>query len=312
MSAVTRVWLAAAAAATGIALLAAALAGQAPDRLGEAGAVIVSATYAWALAARVGGRAVVHAAVALAVGVAAVTLDIPALRAGAAAVTGVLGAVLGVLLTVPARRFVVACREAALAIVVGAGGGLAALGYGAQVSVVRFDYATLAMALALVLAVVYRLGSGFHGLGVRGVGIMVGGGVMVVLTAGYAELLRRYGTPAIAETMRDIVAWSYDHLGAFPRPIQVLLGVPALVWGTHLRSRRPQGWWVCGFGVAATLPPVHMLVEPGFSLAQILVTEAYSFGLGIVVGYVLIRLARATTMLPADVARSEPRRTHVL
>lgn len=308
MSTAARIWLATALGTAGAILLVLTLAEQVPSWCGQAGAVMVSTTYAWALAERIGGRALVYAAVALAIGIATVTLDLPALRAGAAAVTGVLGAVLGVVLTAPARRFLAACREAVLAIAVGAVGGLAALGYAAQISVLRFDYATLAMALVLALAMVYRLGSGLHGLGLRGFAIMLGGGVMVVLTAGYAELLRRYGTPAIAESINGVVAWSYDHLGAFPRPIQVFLGVPALVWGTHMRSRRPRGWWVCAFGVAATLPPVHMLVEPGFNLAQILLTEAYSFLLGAIVGYALIRLDLATTR-PVEASRSEPRRT---
>ena len=42
----------------------------------------------------------------------------------------------------------------------------------------------------------------------------------------------------------------------------VALGVPALVWGTHMRARRRQGWWVCAFGVGATAPIAQLLVDP--------------------------------------------------
>src|SRR3954452_12070226 len=41
--------------------------------------------------------------------------------------------------------------------------------------------------------------------------------------------------------------WSRNHLGAFPRPIEAVLGVPALAWGCHMRARRRQGWWLCAF-----------------------------------------------------------------
>ena len=52
----------------------------------------------------------------------------------------------------------------------------------------------------------------------------------------------------------DGVRWSRAHLGAFPRPIVTVLGIPALAWGCHMRARRRQGWWVSVFGVAATAP----------------------------------------------------------
>ena len=80
---------------------------------------------------------------------------------------------------------------------------------------------------------------------------VVAGSLMLALTLGYAELLRRYGTESLVNQLDDAVRWSHHHLGAFPRPIVALLGVPALTWGTHMRARRRQGWWVCAFGVAA-------------------------------------------------------------
>ena len=115
----------------------------------------------------------------------------------------------------------------------------------------RFEYVTLGLALVGAFLVVYRLGAGLHGLGRRGVVIVVVGGVLLAVTLLYAELLRRYGTPGPGRgAARRRVGWSRDHLGAFPRPIETVLGIPALAWGCHMRARRRQGWWVCAFGVA--------------------------------------------------------------
>ena len=88
------------------------------------------------------------------------------------------------------------------------------------------------------------------------------------MTLLYAELLRRYGTPELVDRLLDGVRWSRDNLGAFPRPIEAVLGVPALAWGCHMRARRRQGWWVCAFGVAATAPVANALVNPAISLLE--------------------------------------------
>ena len=65
------------------------------------------------------------------------------------------------------------------------------------------------------------------------------------------ELLRRYGAQSFVSSVLDFADWTSARIGAFPRPLVVLLGIPALVWGTHVRARRRQGWWFCAFGVAA-------------------------------------------------------------
>ena len=94
------------------------------------------------------------------------------------------------------------------------------------------------------------------------------GGVLLALTLAYAELLRRYGSPGVVDGLLDGVHWSRDHLGAFPRPIEAVLGVPALAWGCHMRARRRQGWWVCAFGVAATAPVAQALLDPRIGLLE--------------------------------------------
>ena len=193
-----------------------------------------------------------------------------------------------------------------------------------MVDLERFEYTVLGLSLVGSLVMVYRLGSGFHGLGTRGIVTVVAGCLMVMVTVGYAELLQRYGTHSLVETLDDAVRWSHHHLGAFPRPIIALLGVPAVVWGTHMRARRRQGWWVCAFGIALTAPVAYALVDPGRSVREVSLATGYGAVLGLVIGFVLIRIdlrlsgrrsvrgRRQAEIDEVTALRPEPGRTHAL
>jgi hypothetical protein len=290
-----------------------------PDWLCGAGAVAVATAYAAALAVRTGARPLVPGTLALVLGVVTVVSGDDVLRTGAAALTSIVSAVLAVMVTVPAVRFVQAIREVLVALVVAAGGAFATVGFEPVISVGRFEYLTLALGFAAVLALVYRLGAGLHGLGRRGVVIVVLGTVVLAITLAYAELLRRYGNPTLVDHLLDVVAWSRQHLRAFPRPIETVLGVPALAWGTHMRARRRQGWWVCVFGVAATVPVANALVNPAVSLLEAGLAVAYGAVVGLVIGFVVIRLDLALTRPRRgrragedDAIRPEPPRTRAL
>ena len=301
----------------GLAAIGAAVGSIGPSWLLGAGAVAISTCYAGALAARTGGRPYLFGAVALIVGALAVWWDNDVLRGGAAALTCAMAAVLGVMVTVPAVRFRDAVREVIGALVIAGVGGVAAVGYEPLVRVDRFEYLTLGVALAGAFVLVFRLGAGLHGLGRRGViTVLVGGGTLALLVA-YAELLRRYGTPGVVETAGAVADWSRQQLGAFPRPVQALVGVPALVWGTYTRARRRQGWWVCAFGVTATAPATYVLIDPRQSLLEVVLAQSYGLLLGLVLGYALIRLDLALTgprgvgarrAEEAHAVRPEPRR----
>jgi len=281
--------------ALGLGALALGMVPRGPDWLPGAGAVAVATAYTWVLAARTGGRPVVFSALTLVVGVLTLVLDRDDLRTGAAVVTAAVSAVLGVVITVPAVRFRDAVREACIAVAVGAIGAVAVLGFEPQVDVTRFEYAVLVLSLICVFTLVYRLGAGLHGLGRRGLFIVVFGGVVLVVTLLYAEMLRRYGTPGLVVSLLDGVHWSRDHLGAFPRPIEAVLGVPALVWGTHMRARRRQGWWVCAFGVAGTAAVSDALVNPAISVVECALSVLYGLVVGLVIGYVVVRIDLAMT-----------------
>lgn len=308
----------------GLGALAACIADVGPGWLSGAGSVAIVTAYSWALAARTGGRPVVVGVLALVLGVAVVVSDDDRLRTGAAVLTCVVAAVLAVMSTVPAVKFVHAVREVLVAAVVAAVGALAVVGFEPVVTVARFEYVTLGLSLLGAFAVVYRLGAGLHGLGRRGIATVLVGSLVLAATLAYAEVLRRYGTPGLMSTLLDGVAWSRENLGAFPRPLETVLGVPALAWGTHMRARRRQGWWVCAFGAAATAPIANALVNPHVELTEIALSVGYGLVVGLIIGFVLIRLDLALTGSPgrrgrrgrraeeATALRPEPPRTRPL
>lgn len=272
------------------AALVAALLGYVSDWVADAGAIATSTAYAWGLAARTGGRPVVFSLLTVVLGGVVVALDEDALRSGAAVVTAVLTAVFAVMVTVPAPRYFGAVRETLVALLVSVIGSMATLGWSPVVDLHRFEYTVLSLSIVAAVVTVYRLGAGFHGLGPRGVVIVIGGSLLLAVTVGYAELLQHYGTHDLVETLDDAVRWSHHHLGAFPRPIIALVGVPALTWGTHMRARRRQGWWVCAFGIALTAPVAYALVDPGRSVEEVALATAYGVAIGWVLGFLLIRL----------------------
>jgi hypothetical protein len=313
------VWLLVVAAAA--AALVAALDGDVDDWLADAGAIAASTAYTWGFAARTGGRPVVFSLLTLVLGLVVVGVDNDALRSGAAVVTAVLTAVFAVMATVPAVHFVGAVRENVVALLLAAVGSMATLAWSPVVDLHRFEYTVLGLSLIGAFLAVHRLGAGFHGLGSRGVVTVVVGSLMLALTLGYAELLQRYGSHEFVETLDDAVRWSHHHLGAFPRPIIALLGVPALTWGTHMRARRRQGWWVCVFGVALTAPVAYALVDPGRTVVEVVLATAYGVVIGLLLGFLLIRLdlrltgprgRRLADTEGATAVRPEPGRTRAL
>lgn len=298
-----------------------ALAGLGPVWLDGAGAAAVVTSYTVALAVRTGGRPVVFGGLILLLCVLTLVTDDARLRAGAAVLTATISAVLGVMATVPAVRYRDAMREALIAVGISAAGALAVVGFRPVVSLQAFDYVSLAFAFGLVFVLVFRLGAGWHGLGRRGLIVVLVGSVGLAVTLAYAELLRRYGADPAVDAVFDAVRWTRDRIGAAPRPIQALLGVPALVWGCHMRARRRQGWWVSAFGVAGTVSVAGVLINPAVTLTEAVLIVVYSLVPGLVLGYGIIRLdlsltgprgARARREEEANALRPEPRRLEPL
>ncbi len=292
-----------------------------PGWLGPAGSVAVAGTYTWALAARTGGRPVIFGLLAIGLGLGVVLTDYDVARTGAAVLTAAVAAVLAVMATVPAAGFLVAVRECAVAVVVAAIGALAAVGFQPAIRVVRFEYVVLGLALAGAFLVVIRLGAGLHGLGRRGLVLVAIGTLVLTGILLYAELLHHYGPTGLVDSIDTWVAEVRDRLGAFPRPIMAVLGIPALAYGCHMRARRRQGWWVCVFGVAATARVTTALADPAVELREVGLSVLYGLVVGLVVGWVLIRIdlmltgnggRRRRVEEQAGAVRPEPARTSPL
>jgi hypothetical protein len=262
-----------------------------PRPAGEIGAVAVASAYAAGLAARTGGRPVIFGTLALALGAVTIGWGLDLLRTGAAVMTCVTSGLFAVLATRPVRQVLLTLREVAVAVVLASIGALATAGFEPVADLDRFRYASLALALSLILVLVYRLGAGLHGLGRRGLVFVLVASVIAALTLVYAELLQRYGDTVLVGWSTDIVDWTTDRIGTFPAPLATLLGIPALVWGTYLRSRRRQGWWVCAFGVAATVPIGYALVLPD-SWHDIWLRLAATVVAGLVIGLTICLIDR--------------------
>lgn len=266
-----------------------------PGWLDAAGSIAVVSAFSWLLATRTAGRALVTAGLALALGTASVVVGGRILPTGAAVMTCAVGGVYAVMATVPAITWWRSVREVLIATGISAVTALAAVGFEPTVEIARFDFAALVVALVLAFSIVYRLGAGLHGLGRRGLIVVALGLGVLLATLAYAELLRRYGAQSFVSSVLDFVDWTTARIGAFPRPLAVFLGIPAIVWGTHVRARRRQGWWVCAFGVAATVPMAAALVAPDTSYLEAALRAAYSLALGLPLGYLVIRADLALT-----------------
>lgn len=294
---------------------------QVPSQVPLVGAVMVSTGYAFALAARAGGRPFIAGALALVLAAGAAATGLPVLLAGAAVTTAVLGAVLGMLATVPAVRFPDAVRECAIAALVAVGAAFAANAYDAQVSLERAGYLTLAMAIAGGLALVYRLGGGLHGLGRRGTIMVASGVALLAVSLAYTEALARWGPPGLVESIAHVTTDLRAMIGAVPRPTEFLLGFPVLAWSVSTRARRRQGWWAAVFGTAGLAVVATSLLNPAFALVEAGLSLLYSLVLGLALGYLLIRAdrflsgargRRARRAEEASAHRPEPGRVHAL
>jgi len=260
-----------------------------PEYVPRAAAVAVTTLFTYGLAVRTGGRPLIAGGLALALSAAAVLSQVAVLLAAAALSTTVVAALLAVMATTPAARFILVVREVLVATAVVVVGAFAAHAYGAEISMQRTTYLAIGLSLLCALVLVYRLGAGLHGLGRRGTVMIIGGVVLLTVALAYTEALARWGSPDMIEAFDHASQTVRDVLGARPRPIEVLLGFPALAWGVSTRARRRQGWWVCAFGAVGFAVVTVSLLDPSRSLQEAGLSLLYSLGLGLLIGYVVIR-----------------------
>ena len=247
------------------------------------------------LAVRGGGSPTVPTLLAVAVGVAAVVAEWPPLLAGAAAATAVLAACLAVLATRPAATFLAAIGEVVLALLLATLGALGVASFSVRLEVERFGYLVIGVAFLATVALVYRLAGGVHSLGRRGLVLAAGATVLLLVVVVYTAALTRYGSPELVLQVRSVQEWMREQLGGVPHSVEALIGIPALAWGVSMRSRRRQGWWVCAFGATATAAVTHRLLLTDVVAIEAILAAAYTLVLGLLLGFVLIRLERLLT-----------------
>ena len=255
-----------------------------PGWVAVAGGGVVAVLHLSALAHRAGARTWLWTVLG-AIGTAAALVSDRAWAVSSVSVlTAVVSGVAAVLLTRPAATAWRSLVEYVVALLVASAGALAVAGINAPVRPERYSLVVAGLALLLAIVLIWPLGAGLHGLGRGGLALVLGGAAVAIGLLAYAELLRTYGSPAIVERLDDTVAWLRDNLRGVPRPVEALVGFPALVWGIGTRGRRRQGWWLCVLGVLGTATLAASLASPDRDPELAALSAAYSAVIGAVLG----------------------------
>ncbi len=248
-----------------------------------------------ALAHRAGGRTRLWGALALIAVVGALVTEEAWALSGLSVLTAVVSGVAAVLLTRPAATALGILFEFGLALVVSVAGALAVAGLNAPVQTERYTLVVLCLALAIAIALVWQLGAGLHGMGRRGLAIVVGGAVLLAGLLVYSQILQTYGSQAIVDRVDESVRWLKDNLEGVPRPAEALIGFPALVWGIGTRASRRQGWWMCAFGVLGTATVASSLAAQRLDPEYAALSASYSVLIGVVLGLLVRRIDMIVT-----------------
>ncbi|WP_332662175.1 hypothetical protein [Aeromicrobium sp.] len=276
-------------------------------------AALLMVVFAIGLTHRGGGHMRIWMPMTAALAALAAVLETNVLLASAAAVTAVLASVWAVLVTRPATTVFGAIREYVLALLVALSGTLGVAAWNAPVNYQRFNLIVLTVSLGLAITLVWNLGAGLHGLGRQNLAILLGVAGLVMLVIAYSSFVRTHGSQSLVEAFRELVVWTRQTFHGVPRPVEVLIGFPALIVGVSLRSKRREGWWILVFAVIGTAVLTTSLVTPGAYPTYIGLSTLYSSVLGLIVGLVLRRQflkepsSRAARAI-APVVRVEPPR----
>ncbi|WP_313405455.1 hypothetical protein [Aeromicrobium sp.] len=286
----------------------------APSWLWRPSAAVLLVTFSLILTHRVGGYMRIWVALAGLLALSALVSGVNGLLAAAAGATAVLAAVSAVMFTLPARSLPGVLREYFVMLALALSGAAGVAAWNASVDVRAFTLLVMAVSVTLVLSIVWRLGSGLHGLGRGQLKLLV---VIAVIAVGlffYGSFVRAAGSPALQSLLDDTIVWLRQNVGGVPRPYEFLIGFPALVVGTSMRARYREGWWVCVFAVVGTVIVAVSLIDPRAYPSYFALSTAYSAIIGLVIGLVIRFLfltphgGRAARAVQQSV-RSEPART---
>ncbi len=263
----------------------------APEWVERPAAGVLMVVLAVMLTHRVGGHMRIWASLAALLALAAVAMERNVTISAAAGVTAVLATVSSVLLTRPARTLPEVVREYAVAIAVALSGTVGVAAWNAPVSYQRFNLLVLGTSLALAIAVVWSLGAGLHGMSRQGVTVLVGVAALLIVLLAYSSFVRTHGSETVVDAFTGTVTWMRETIGGVPRPVEVFIGLPALVVGVSVRSRHREGWWILVFAVIGTGVMTTSLVDPNAFPSYVGLSTLYSVVLGLLVGVLARRLA---------------------
>lgn len=286
----------------------------APSWIERPAAAVLMIIFALGLTHRGGGRMRIWVPMVTVLAVAALVSETNVLIAAAAAVTAVLAAVLAVMNTRPVAGIPGTIAEYGIALVSALSGTLAVAAWNAPVNYQRFNLVVISAALTLAIVMVWNLGAGLHGLGRQGLLIPVGGALLLLIVLTYSSFVRTHGSQPVVDAIGQVVIFLRQNFGGVPRPVEVLIGFPALVLGVSIRSRHREGWWVLIFAVIGTAVLTTSLVTPGALPSYIGLSTLYSSILGLAVGlvarhFVMRERSSRASRAVEQVARVEPPRS---
>ncbi len=214
--------------------------------------------------------------------------------AGAGVTAAAVHGVLGMTMSRPATGLRT-LRELLVSALIGAAGAVVVTGYDVVLRPFRFRVMVLTLVLLGSFALAWRLGQGARSIGRRGA-VLIGGGVLVLaLSIAYTQAIRAWGSPGVVASMTDVKDSLDARLGAVPRPIEALVGFPALVWGVAIRSTRRQGWWMCAFGSLGAAGVATSLIQPATPFVESVSATGYGLLIGGLLGLVLVLIDRVLT-----------------
>jgi hypothetical protein len=274
-----------------------------PPHLPGYGSVVLTGIFVGLVSHRLIGPWRLATVLAAGVGLAAVITGRVWLVGGAASLAAVSSGVLAVVITRPGSSVFKTLRELVVAVATACIGALAVGGYAAPLQIDTFRLLTIVATVLGCLVVAQRLGGGFDELDRRTMGIVVAAVFALVVAAVYSRAFDTWASQGLVDAVDSLANWLRDTIGAVPRPLEWIVGIPALVWGVRSRALRHQGWWICAFGGIATGYIASSLGEPHVDLSQAMLGTAYAVLIGAVLGLALAGL-------DASMARPDVHRSH--
>jgi len=287
----------------------------APGWLWRPSAALLLFALAVALTHRAGGHLRIWGSLAGLLAVSAAATGLNLLLASAAGATAVLAAVVAVMYTRPAPTTRHVLLEFGVMLVLTLSGAAGVAAWNASVNPRTFGLLVLVVSIVLTLAIVWRLGSGQHGLGRPHLKVLLAAAAVAVGLFVYASYVRTSASPGLQNLIDDSIVWMRQNVGGVPRPYEFLIGFPALILGTSMRSRYREGWWVCVLAVVGTAIVTASLIDPRAYPTYFLLSTAYSALIALVIGLPLRAIfvrtrssARRAARVAQRAARTEPGR----